>query len=93
MPARARVRDAAEVRKAGEIKSYAKDGRRIMAPTRAFVEVEHWNEDLDGKLEPTQIVEYKGMRGAWRTHGRQGVHVEETFSELGWEESHLEADD
>ena len=64
-----------------------------MKPQRAFAELEHWDEALDGKLDPTRIVEHEGMKGIWRTHGRKGVHIEESYEELGFEETHLEADD
>ena len=91
---RACIRGADDVRKtAAKIVSYNREGRRMQAPSRAFVELEHWDEQLDGKLDPTLIVEHKGMNGVWRSHGRKGVHVEENFEELGWEEEHLEADD
>ena len=83
---RACIRGADDVRKtAAKLVSYNREGRRMKGPPRAFVELEHWDEQLDGKLDPTLIVERKGMKGVWRSHGRKGVHVEANFEELGWE--------
>ena len=91
---RATVLSTAGVRKAAsEIKSYAKHGRRLKAPERAFVELHCWGVELDGKLDLSLAVEHNGVKGIWRTHGRKGVHIEEAFEEVGYEESHLEADD
>ena len=77
---------------ASEVTSYQTQGRRLKAPERAFVETKAWDEKLDGPFDPTKVVEYKGMKGIWRTHGRQGVHIEQACEELGFKEKHHEAD-
>ena len=94
---RARVLDRGEMRSRGaKVESYSGAGNRFNRPQRAFVEVEHWDEALGGKLDPTlivkQLIDGVEKQGVWRQHGRAGVHVHESFDECGYRETHEEAD-
>ena len=95
---RARVHDRSEMRAMGaKVESFSGSGSRFNRPQRAFVEVEHWDEALDGKLDPALIVKQQidgvDKQGIWRQQGRAGVHVQERFDEFGYRETHEEADD
>ena len=95
---RARVSGRNELREASaKITSFSGSTNRFHAPKRAFVLLEHWDEELDGKYDPTKVVtkHIKGLgdqKGIWRSHGRPGVFLEDNFDDCGYRESHIEAD-
>ena len=95
-PHRARLKNTQELTEVqSEITSYVDEGCRLTRPKRQFVDVESWNESLDGKFDSDQVVEREVFgvvkKGIYKQVGREGVYDEEVFTESGAREQTIEA--
>ena len=81
---------------AARVESFSSREVHTASPSVAFVELEHWDEQIDGELDPSRIVTTringKMMRGIWKQHGRVGVHIQTGIAKTGFAETHLEAE-
>ena len=94
---RATVRDLKTIReKASRVESFSGHELQLQAPTLAFVEAEFWDKDIDGPFDPKKVVDHKignrMVKGIWKQHGRQGVHIQKSMIRTGYAEYHAEAD-
>ena len=92
---RATVRDLKTVRdKVARAESFSGHEMQLQAPTLAFVEAEFWDEKIDGPFDPKKVVDHKigdkMVRGIWKQHGRQGVHIQKSMVRTGYAEYHAE---
>ena len=75
----------------------AAETTRLHKPKMHFVTTEHWDENLDGKFDPTKVREHnvfgKVEKGIWKRIGREGVYEGDRFEDKTVEERTRETDD
>ena len=73
------------------------DTSRVEKPKMQFVASASWQEDLDGKFDPTKETTYKVegniVKGIWKKLGREGVWDVSTFEDTTMEKRTRESDD
>ena len=72
-------------------------GSKVLKPLREFVTLDAWDENIDGVLDKTKVIQEDfgegTVEGCWVGRGRSGVFKEQAYVDQRVDESRLEADD